>query len=240
MLDLATHQRPHRRRRAQARGRAPLARRDARRHRQGSRGEPPRSAPRLRLQRRRSSPPSCAPSTTRCWRARRSATPSDAPRDAIFEVVMSRFDVLAAYKPALKSIAASWPADPALLRALAASQAWMLRAAGVSARRARGQARAAGLGAVYASVFRTWLEDDDPGLARTMAALDRRLRRGERTLKSVEEVEGHAVPPCRHVHRRPQDVPPRWWRRARGGHSPGAVRIAGDRRPRGVATAAPR
>jgi ubiquinone biosynthesis protein COQ9 len=114
-------------------------------------------------------------------------TTGDAPRDAIFEVVMSRFDVLAAYKPALKSIAASWPADPAFLRAIAASQAWMLRAAGVSAEGLDGQARAAGLAAVYASVFRTWLEDDDPGLARTMAALDRRLRRGERTLKSVEE-----------------------------------------------------
>ena len=41
--------------------------------------------------------------------------------------------------------------------------------------------RVAGLGMIYASVFGIWLEDDDPGLARTMAALDRRLRRGERT-----------------------------------------------------------
>ena len=41
---------------------------------------------------------------------------------------------------------------------------------------------------VYASVFGVWLEDDDPGLARTMAALDRRLRRGERTLRGVEQV----------------------------------------------------
>jgi hypothetical protein len=29
-----------------------------------------------------------------------------------------------------------------------------------------------------ASVVRTWLDDDDPGLARTMAALDRGLARG--------------------------------------------------------------
>jgi len=111
------------------------------------------------------------------------------PRDAIFEVVMSRFDVLAPYKPALKSITESWPADPALLRALAASQAWMLRAAGVSPEGIDGQVRVAGLGAVYASVFRTWLEDDDPGLARTMAALDRRLRRGERTLSALDDIK---------------------------------------------------
>ena len=108
-------------------------------------------------------------------------------RDALFEVVMSRFDVLSAYKPALKSITASWPADPVLLRALAQSQAWMLRAAGVRSEGLEGQMRATGLGAIYASVFRTWLDDDDAGLARTMAALDRRLRRGERTLQSVDE-----------------------------------------------------
>jgi len=110
------------------------------------------------------------------------------PRDAIFEVVMSRFDILAPYKPALNSIAASWPTDPAMLRALAASQAWMLRAVGISADGLEGQARTAGLAALYASVFRTWLDDDDPGSARTMAVLDRRLRRGERTLKAMDEI----------------------------------------------------
>lgn len=117
-------------------------------------------------------------------------TTGEASRDALFEVVMSRFDVLGAYKGALKSVAASWSLDPALLRSLAASQAWMLRAAGISADGLEGQVRTAGLAAVYASVFRIWLEDDDPGLARTMAALDRRLRRGEETLKSVEEIAG--------------------------------------------------
>lgn len=108
-------------------------------------------------------------------------------RDALFEVVMSRFDVLAAYKPALKSIAAAWPLDPSLVCAVGQSQAWMLRAAGIRAEGPEGQLRAVGLGTVYASVYRTWLRDDDPGLAKTMAALDRRLRRGERTLQSIDE-----------------------------------------------------
>jgi AcrR family transcriptional regulator len=108
-------------------------------------------------------------------------------RDALFEVIMSRFDVLAAYKPALKSIAASWPMEAPVVRALCQSQAWMLRAAGIRSEGLEGQLRAAGLGTVYASVYRTWLSDDDPGLAKTMAALDRRLRRGERTLQSIDE-----------------------------------------------------
>jgi ubiquinone biosynthesis protein COQ9 len=112
--------------------------------------------------------------------------PGQSPRDAIFEVVMSRFDVMAPYKKALESIAAVWTFDPALMRALSQSQAWMLRAAGIGAEGLEGQLRATGLGAVYGSVFRTWLKDDDPGLARTMAALDRRLRRGEEMLSSID------------------------------------------------------
>lgn len=97
-------------------------------------------------------------------------------RDALFDVVMSRFDLMAPYRSALASIGESWTFEPALMRALSQSQAWMLRAAGISADGLEGQVRATGLGAVYGSVFRTWLKDDDPGLARTMAALDRRLR----------------------------------------------------------------
>lgn len=115
-------------------------------------------------------------------------TADEAPRDALFEVAMRRFDVLAPYKAALKSIGEAWLPEPEVVRAVAQSQAWMLRAAGLPAEGVEGQVRAAGLAAVYASVFRTWLEDDDPGLARTMAALDRRLRRGERALKSFDEV----------------------------------------------------
>jgi AcrR family transcriptional regulator len=111
-------------------------------------------------------------------------------RDALFEVIMSRFDVLAAYKPALKSIAASWTLDPSVACAVGQSQAWMLRAAGIRAEGLEGQARAAGLATVYASVYRTWLSDDDPGSAKTMAALDRHLRRGERVLQSIDDVTG--------------------------------------------------
>jgi AcrR family transcriptional regulator len=111
-------------------------------------------------------------------------------RDALFEVVMSRFDVLGAYKPALKSIAAAWPTDASLACAIGRSQPWMLRAAGIRADGVEGTVRSLGLGALYASVYRTWLGDDDPGLAKTMAALDRGLRRGERTLQTVDDAVG--------------------------------------------------
>lgn len=111
----------------------------------------------------------------------------DPKRDQLFEIVMARFDALAPYKAALKSISADATAELALIKALLASQAWMLEAAGIGAGGLEGGLRVAGLATVYARVYRTWLADDDPGQARTMAALDRRLRRGERTLASLDE-----------------------------------------------------
>jgi AcrR family transcriptional regulator len=115
-------------------------------------------------------------------------TPDQPVRDTLFEVIMCRFDVLAPYRPALRSIVQSGLPDPAQMRFVLESQRWMLEAAGVNTAGLEGGFKVAGLATVYGSVFRTWLADDDPGLARTMAALDRRLRRGERTLTRVEEV----------------------------------------------------
>ena len=109
-------------------------------------------------------------------------------RDLLFDVLMTRFDVLAPHKAALKSMAQAGGADLALAGPLLASQHWMLQAAGIDTSGPGGALRVAGLAGVYASVFRTWLADDDPGHARTMAALDRRLRRGERTLQQVDGV----------------------------------------------------
>jgi AcrR family transcriptional regulator len=109
-------------------------------------------------------------------------------RDLLFDTIMTRFDVLGPYKPALKSIHASGGADLALAGPYLSSQHWMLQAAGIGTDGAAGALRVAGMGLAYASVFSVWLEDDDPGLARTMAALDRRLRRGERTMAGLQQL----------------------------------------------------
>jgi len=109
-------------------------------------------------------------------------------RDRLFDIIMTRFDVLGPHKAALKSIYASGAADVSLAVPYLSSQHWMLEAAGISTDGPAGALRVAGLGMAYAWVFRTWLEDDDPGLAKTMASLDRRLRRGERALGSIEHL----------------------------------------------------
>jgi hypothetical protein len=56
----------------------------------------------------------------------------------------------------------------------------MLTAAGIGASGPAGGLRAQGLALLFGSVLQTWVRDDDPGLARTMAALDRALARGQR------------------------------------------------------------
>jgi ubiquinone biosynthesis protein COQ9 len=111
-------------------------------------------------------------------------------RDALFEVIMARFDLLAPHKAAIRSIVETMGPDLGMLETALASQHWMLQAAGIDGSGPQGAVRTLGLASVYASVFRTWLEDDDPGMARTMAALDRRLRRGERNIRALEDACG--------------------------------------------------
>lgn len=115
---------------------------------------------------------------------------AQAPRDTVFEIVMSRFDVLEPYKSALRSIMRSPSLDPEVVKAHVRAQHWMLTAAGIDTSGPKGMLRIGGLSSIYASVFRVWMEDDDPGLARTMAALDRRLRSGERTLSTLDDMAG--------------------------------------------------
>ena len=112
--------------------------------------------------------------------------PGDSRRDRLFDIVMSRFEALAPYKPGLTVIARESrhsPADvicvvPALLR----SMRWMLEAAGVPSGGLRGLARTNALAIVYGRTFSAWLKDDSPDMAPTMAALDRALTRAERLL----------------------------------------------------------
>jgi len=106
------------------------------------------------------------------------------PRERLFDVLMRRLEVLAPHKAAVRSLMRSVARNPGLVLALNSlavrSQQWMLTAADISASGPRGVVRAQGLALLFGSVLRTWIDDEDPGLARTMAALDRALARGQR------------------------------------------------------------
>ena len=106
------------------------------------------------------------------------------PRERLFDVLMRRLEVLEPHKAAVRSLTRSASRNPGLAFALNGlamrSQQWMLTAADIDAAGPRGMVRAQGLAILFASVLRTWVDDDDPGHARTMAALDRALARGQR------------------------------------------------------------
>ena len=114
------------------------------------------------------------------------------PRERLFDVLMRRIELLAPHKAAVRSLMRSAVRNPGLALALQGlglrSQQWMLTAADIGAAGPRGFLRAQGLALLFASVLRTWVDDDDPGLAHTMAALDRALARGQRWSGLLDEL----------------------------------------------------
>lgn len=121
------------------------------------------------------------------------------PRDRLFDVLMTRFELMQPYKPALKSIVKDIRKTNQLsyvsMSQLFGSQNWMLIAAAISAEGVTGKFRIVGLAKIYLDVFYVWLEDDDAGLSKTMAALDKKLRSGEAWIKRADSVlsEGSAI-----------------------------------------------
>lgn len=110
--------------------------------------------------------------------------------DRIFDIMLRRFELLTPHKAAIASIARS-PADGpvewlALLASSLVTQGWMLAAADIKLSGFRGDVARLGLAKIAADTLMVWLKDDDTGLARTMAALDRKLRDGEALMKRLE------------------------------------------------------
>ncbi|MDQ2954807.1 MAG: TetR/AcrR family transcriptional regulator [Pseudomonadota bacterium] len=113
-------------------------------------------------------------------------------RERLFDVLMRRLEVLSPYKQAVRSLLRSSARNPGLAFALnglgVRSQQWMLTAADIKASGPKGMMRSQGLALLFARVLCVWVDDQDPGLARTMAALDRELARGERWAGFLDDV----------------------------------------------------
>jgi AcrR family transcriptional regulator len=108
----------------------------------------------------------------------------ESPRERLFDVLMRRLEALRPYKDSIRSLMRSARRNPGLAVALngvaVRSQSWMLEAAGISASGPRGALRAQGAAMMFARVVGVWLRDEEEGLDRSMAALDRGLSRAER------------------------------------------------------------
>jgi AcrR family transcriptional regulator len=122
----------------------------------------------------------------------------EGPKERLFEVLMRRLDALEPHKEAVRGLMRSARRDPALalqmLRLSERSQRWMLAAAGIGCTGLSGSVRAKGLALLFARIVGVWLDDEDIGLARTMAALDRELDTGAKLLGMLDDLAFIAVP----------------------------------------------
>lgn len=109
------------------------------------------------------------------------ADAGEQPRDRLFDVVMRRLEYLRPWREGLAAVTRDLRGDPlaglAALPAARRSLRWMLEAAGMDTAGMRGAVRLKAFAAAYLATVSTWLEDDSPDLTRTMARLDRALRR---------------------------------------------------------------
>lgn len=106
------------------------------------------------------------------------------PKDALFDVLMTRFEAASPYKLLLKSFWQEWVFSPEDMPLLASqnlsSLVWILEAASLKARGITGLLRLQGLGMLYLLTLRVWLKDTSPDLSPTMAFLDKGLTRLEK------------------------------------------------------------
>ena len=113
-------------------------------------------------------------------------------KERLFDVLMRRLDAMTPYKLGLEGIF-EWisrapMAAAAVNRLEINSMRFMLEAAGIDSEGPVGAIKLQGLVIVWTRVLRTWFRDDDPGVAATMAVLDKELTRGGKFVSRAEDV----------------------------------------------------
>jgi len=109
--------------------------------------------------------------------------PSQSVRDRLFELIMRRFEAMEPHRKAVLSMEHGVDRDPTLLAVAHQRHVrcarWVLALAGLEADGVTGQARAQGLGVIIGQARAAWRGDDAGDFAKTMASLDKNLRRAE-------------------------------------------------------------
>ena len=105
------------------------------------------------------------------------------PRDRVFELMMSRLEALSPLRAGAVRLIKDARREPELALAtlcrLDRSMAWLQDAAGLSTNGLRSRLERHLLSGVYLKTLRSWSSDESADLAKTMAALDKDLRRVE-------------------------------------------------------------
>jgi AcrR family transcriptional regulator len=117
----------------------------------------------------------------------------EGPRERLFDILMRRLEAMAPYREGLLETSAWLRRNPssalAINQVVLNSMRFMLEAAGIEVEGgAAGAVKLQGLALAWARIVGVWLEDDEPGLSKTMAAVDRELTRGERVVAGVDRL----------------------------------------------------
>lgn len=109
--------------------------------------------------------------------------PTQSVRDRLFDLIMRRFEAMEPHRAAVLAMEQGVDRDPMLIasthqRHVRCAQ-WILALAGLEADGMTGQARAQGLAVIIGQARAAWRGDDAGDFAKTMASLDKNLRRAE-------------------------------------------------------------
>jgi AcrR family transcriptional regulator len=127
------------------------------------------------------------------------------PRDRVFELLMRRLEAMVPYRAGLARLAREARADPCVLLLIACrlerSLIWLQDAAGLRQGGLRARLARRAIGAAYVQTVRVWFEDDGADLGKTMAELDKQLRRiesiaGLRERRAARETDDEAAQPA--------------------------------------------
>ncbi|MDG6095697.1 TetR family transcriptional regulator [Acetobacter sp. AN02] len=106
------------------------------------------------------------------------------PQDALFDLLMRRFDVFQQYRTGVIAVMSALPFDPILTALLGIatldSMKWIGAAAGIDTSGPGGLLRVKGLTAVWMHTLRAWKKDESEDLGSTMAALEEALAKAAR------------------------------------------------------------
>lgn len=101
--------------------------------------------------------------------------------DYLFDLFMSRFDVLQEYRAGILSALQTLPFNPplALMMGIATknSMRWMAESAQINTYGIKGIACIKGLTAIWAVNMRVWIKDETQDLSQTMASLDQTIKK---------------------------------------------------------------
>ncbi|NBQ40495.1 MAG: TetR/AcrR family transcriptional regulator [Alphaproteobacteria bacterium] len=129
----------------------------------------------------------------------------ESDKDRIFDVLMRRFDALTPYKEALKRMTPALSRDPLSLAALNQvamnSMRFMLASAGIDTEGPMGLIKLQGSVLMFAKLLDVWYQDEDPGLSRTMAAMDTELKRGGMVVSRLDDLCRLTAPLSGALHR---------------------------------------